>query len=221
MLTRNLPSNMMTIPMAVLGIIVVTSSDGRTQASRTPEPLVLDMNGNGYRLTSADTGVMFALDGSGVPERIAWTAAGSDDAFLAIDENHNGRIDDGRELIAGVSGPPNGFGALNAYDGFASPADLAAGTNRRPDGLLTERDAIFSRLLLWTDANHNGLSEETELESVVHAGITTIYLGIKDLSRPDGLGNVLHYESTALRSNQSGVQVPRTVMSIRFLRLSQ
>lgn len=207
------------MPVAVLGLILLAGSSGRTQTPRrTPEPIVVDVRGNGYSLTSVTDGVRFDLDGDGVAEQWAWTAAGSDDAFLAMDENHNGLVDDGRELLAGVSGPPNGFGALNAYDGFASPRDLSSGSNRRPDGLLTNADAIFGRLLLWTDVNHNGVSEEDELESLAHAGITTIYLGIKDISRYDPYGNLLHYQSSAQLVNKAGVSVLRPVTSIALLR---
>jgi hypothetical protein len=69
--------------------------------SRTPEPLVVDVQGDGYRFTSPENGVMFDLDGTGTPQRVASTDAGSDDAFLALDHNHNGRIDGGRELFGG------------------------------------------------------------------------------------------------------------------------
>jgi hypothetical protein len=187
--------------------------------SRNPESLVVDVLGNGYRFTSPENGVMFDLDGTGTPQRVAWTEAGSDDAFLAIDHNHNGRIDGGRELLGGGTSGPPGFSELNAYEGFLTPADLKRATNRQSDGVLTAADAVFSQLLLWTDTNHNGESEESELVSVARAGFTTIYLGYSDKwSKYDGFGNLLHYQGQALQLNAAGVQVLRNITSVRFLR---
>src|SRR5262249_34587194 len=171
----------------------------------------VDVQGNGYRFTSPEDGVMFDLYGTGTPQRVAWTEAGSDDAFLAIDNNHNGRIDGGRELFAGASGPP-GFSELKAYEGFLTPADLKQATNRQSDGVRTAADAVFPQLLLWTDTNHNGQSEESELVSVARAGFTTIYLGYSDkTAKYDGFGNFLHYQGQALQLNAAGVQVLRNI----------
>ena len=62
-------------------------------------PLIVDTARDGYRLTSVDNGVRFDLNADGVPEQVAWTRRDSDDAFLALDRNGNGRIDDGSELF--------------------------------------------------------------------------------------------------------------------------
>ena len=62
-------------------------------------PIIVDTANDGYHLTSVEDGVRFDLDADGTPELVAWTRPGSDDAFLAIDRNGNGRIDDGTELF--------------------------------------------------------------------------------------------------------------------------
>ena len=73
----------------------------REQSERCPRnsPLIVDMNHDGYRLTSVRDGVWFDLDADGTPEPVAWTAPDSDEAFLALDRNGNGFIDSGAELF--------------------------------------------------------------------------------------------------------------------------
>jgi hypothetical protein len=186
--------------------------------NRVAEPLVIDVNGDGLSLSSSADGVQFDLDGSQVTRQTAWTRAGSDDAFLAIDENRDGRITSGRELIAGLTGPPNAFSYLAALDGFATPADLESARNRVPDGKIDVHDAIFKRLVLWTDRNHNGISEEDELESLEYAGFETVYLGYEGVSTWDPFGNMIRYRGRVAKRNSGGVPVLREASTVRFAR---
>lgn len=155
-------------------------------------PIIVDTAGDGYRLTGVEDGVLFDLDADGAAERVAWTRAGSDDAFLAIDRNGNGRIDDGSELFGNharvyFSGSDvtaaNGFEVLKFFD------SLANNVSRPPDGFVDVRDAVFSRLLLWRDVNHNGISEPDELTRVVDHGIVAIATDYKTTRRSDRFGN--------------------------------
>ncbi|HET7619057.1 MAG TPA: hypothetical protein VF159_11790 [Gemmatimonadaceae bacterium] len=154
-------------------------------------PVIVDVGHDGYRLTSAANGVQFDLDADGSPEPIAWTEADSDDAFLAMDRNNNGRIDDGSELFgdrtpayADEREPTtqNGFAALV----FAEGPSYGGG---RADGVIDARDAVFSRLLLWCDRNHNGVSEPDELTSVAQSGLKAIRTDVKAAGRTDRFGN--------------------------------
>lgn len=49
-----------------------------------------------YKLTSAEDGVLFDLNGDGIPNQISWTEPGSDVAFLARDINGDGKITSGK-----------------------------------------------------------------------------------------------------------------------------
>ena len=173
-------------------------NDGKCAYANSP--LIVDTARNGYRLTSVDNGVRFDLNADGVPEQVAWTRRDSDDAFLALDRNGNGRIDDGSELFGnytparpdtpGVT-TPNGFEALKFVE------SAAYGASER-NGVITARDAAFSRLLLWRDLNHNGLSEPDELQPVTESGLEAISTDYKTSRRADKHGNEFRQRSRVL-----------------------
>ena len=157
--------------------------------------MVVDVLGNGFAMTGADGGVSFDLEGSGTARQFSWTAAGSDEAWLALDRNHNGSIDSGRELFGNVMPQPpppdgaemNGFLALAQYD--------TAGFGGNGDGKISQADAIFSRLRLWQDANHNAVSESCELFTLPELGLRKIDLDYRSSRRVDEFGNQFRYRA--------------------------
>ncbi len=154
-------------------------------------PLIIDSARDGYRLTSVENGVRFDLNADGIPEQVAWTRPDSDDAFLALDRNGNGRIDDGSELFGNFTPAyadrpeittPNGFEALKFTEGPSYGRSY-------PDREIDPRDDVFARLVLWRDLNHNGISEPEELESLSAAGIASIGTEYKRARKVDRYGN--------------------------------
>lgn len=147
-----------------------------TNARVRVDPLILDIDGDGFNIESKKYGTYFDLNCDGFAEKINWT---NKDAILSIDLNGNGKIDDGREvfgdyhLLADGSRATNGFEALAQYD-----------TNG--DGVIDNEDEIFSKLRLWIDFNSDGTSGSGELRALAEMGIKAINLNYNNANISTG-----------------------------------
>nr|WP_244661992.1 type I secretion C-terminal target domain-containing protein [Mesorhizobium huakuii] len=147
---------------ALVDLQGVTVANLNTLIGGSVDPVILDLNHNGFTFSDVSHGAQFDMNGDGTKEQLAWNT--SNDGMLAVDLNHDGKIDDGTELFT-----PN-------FDGghFASGAAALASLDSNHDGVIDHNDAAFSSLLIWKDANANGTSDAGELSSLADNGVASI-----------------------------------------------
>lgn len=141
---------------------------------RPRDPLVLDLTASDLGAApSATLAFRFDLDADGQPEWLPALPAGQ--AFLALDHNENGRIDDGRELFGPISGA--GFTELARHDADGN-------------GWIDEADPVFSRLRAW-------LPGDGRLLSLSELGIGA--LALASAATPYSYRSVEHVETARLK----------------------
>jgi hypothetical protein len=177
-------------------------------------PIIIDISGKGFDLTSAADGVRFDISGTGTAVQMAWTAAEADNAFLAL-PGTDGLVHNGKQLFGNFtpqpqSATPNGFAALAVYD------DPKSGGNG--DGTIDGRDAIFSSLRLWIDENHDGISHPEELHTLPSLGVNSISLDYHESRRKDKYGNLFRYKSKVNPDDPDASRAGRIAYDVFFIR---
>ena len=129
--------------------------------------------------TISDQKWFFDRDGDGKKEEISQLAQGN--AFLALDANENGKIDNGNELFGTRSG--NGFKDLAAYD-------------EDGNGWIDENDSVYSKLKIWVKDD----SGNDKLMDLQQGDIGAIYLGAAGT----------HFSHNTLDTNETQAVVRQT-----------
>lgn len=155
---------------------------------RRRDPLTLDLDHDGIETVGIDPNnpLLFDHDGDSVKTATGWISP--DDAFLVLDRDGNGTIDDGTELFGDSTPITDAEGnTRNAVDGF----EALAAEDTNVDGKVDSQDGNFTNLRLWRDLNQNGLSEAGELSTLADSGIASISVGKTENSTLLPNGNVL------------------------------
>jgi len=99
-------------------------------------------------------------------------------------------INDAKELFGSLtpqpsSSDPNGFRALAVFD---EPVNGGNG-----DGVIDHNDAVFTRLRLWRDLDHNGVCDPGELFTLAELRVASISLKYEITKWTDAYGNQFRY----------------------------
>ena len=172
------------------GTIIDDDKDDK-QDPEDIDPIIIDLNKNGITSTKLNNTIYFDHDNNNFKEASSWIDKG--DAFLALDKNNNGLIDNGNELFGNhtISNTrfkytnnkaTNGYEALKTYD-------------LNGDNVIDSKDEIYDKLVLWKDSNQNAITDKGELIKLKDSGIVSIDLNYKNINT-DEKGNTIKQSST-------------------------
>jgi subtilisin-like proprotein convertase family protein len=173
------------------------------------DPLLLDLTGQGVKMTSIVDGTVFDIDNSGTVKRTGWIGVGT--GLLALDDG-SGAIRHGGQLISeyfgGKTGEAGQPGEARFPDAFAALASLDSDA----DGRITASDAQWPQLRVWTDDNRNGSSEADELKTLDAWSISEIALAATPQNTTHASGNTLRATGTFVIHGQQ-----REAQAVNFL----
>jgi hypothetical protein len=128
-------------------------------------PIILDITGDGFHLTSEANGVKFDILADGTPIQTSWTDPQYHNSFLVHDVPVGGKVT-GKNLFGNhtYNGCSNGYCALAEF----ARVDLTKTST------INSSNPAFAKLKLWDDANHDGIAQPNELSSLSAKGVTSL-----------------------------------------------
>ena len=161
-------------------LAAIIAGSGRDAQYVPADPLVLDLNGDGVKLTSVtEAPVLFSIGhyNDQFKQQTGWASA--PDGILVRDNNGNGQIDDISETLSEYyGGGPSGWTITKRHaNGFAALKSL----DSNDDNQFTSADSAWNGadwhgVKVWIDANHDGKTDTGELRTLDSLGITSISL---------------------------------------------
>jgi len=167
-------------------------------------PLVLDLNGDGIHTTSVTSPIFFwDHDFDGVRDASGWTDPDTEEAFLWIDDDDDRAVAPGELFGSVMFRPaggffPNGFQALEQFD----MPDLGGNADHE----ITAADAVWPRLRLWVDRNHDGRSHPNEISRLEAHQIVALKLERVHDHHVDANGNGVMLVGSYVRSHGGELQ---------------
>ena len=129
--------------------------------------------------------------------------------FSCLIETGTASSYNGTELFGNItpqpaSAHPNGFLALAQYDANG-------------DGVIDASDPVYSKLRLWIDANHDGISQPEELHTLAEMGVYSISLDYSLSMRIDEFGNIFRYKAKVNAGQTGASDVGKKAYDVFFV----
>lgn len=137
------------------------------------------------------------------------------DAFVALDRNGNGSIDDGSELFGTATRLITGRLAANGYEALAEFDEPANGGNG--DSLLSAVDAVWPDLVLWFDTNHDAVTQLGELVPVGGSDLISLDVRYEESRRRDTHGNEFRYRAKGTVQGRKAAERKITTYDVFFV----
>jgi hypothetical protein len=179
-----------TLAIALPAIVPALAAD-RYQTSILVVPLARTEGGDneGVNVKFGPPSVPFDIDGDGTTEMVAFPEPGSG-AWLVIDLNGNGVIDNGREMFG------ENTGGKTYPSAFEAVAEVAP---HFTDGVGD------SRVLLWSDVSIDGISQPEELQPASNV-LIAVGTGYTMSRKRDQFGTYFRYQGFAPFTKQDDVR---------------
>jgi hypothetical protein len=139
--------------------------------------------------------VVFDIFNDGMPLYTAWPTDPKTTAWLALDRNQNGRIDNSGELFGTGTRLKSG---LLATQGYEALAELDANN----DGWVDGDDPAWNRLRLWRDLDRDGKSTPSELSPLASMGVLRMSTRAQYSDETDQWGNEFRYRARIVTTNR-------------------
>ena len=131
--------------------------------------------------------------------------------WLALDNDGDGLITSGSELFGTATSI--GIGDESANFGFEALAQLDLNHDEKIDAA----DPYFAKLLLWSDANSDRISDKSELQTLAERGIKSISLKFKLKTHCDERGNCENERAEFIWVDKDGKEHKGEVVDINLL----
>ncbi|WP_338494998.1 S8 family serine peptidase [Pseudomonas trivialis] len=165
------PSGPDTPDFSLRNAVTLNGLSAMTTFNTYVDPLLLDLTGSGVHMTDIRDGVLFDTDHSGTLKRSGW--ADHSTGMLVIDDG-SGQVKDVSQMFSeyygGKTGVEGAAGEVRFKDGFAA----LASEDGNKDGVIDQRDPVWSKLRVWVDSTHDAKVDAGELKTLSELGITQI-----------------------------------------------
>lgn len=160
-------------------VIVKNGNDYSLQANASG-PVIFDLTGDGFNLTTVKQGVLYDVVGDSAKEKTAWIGEGN--GLLVYDADQNHTVSNASEFVLTDHVP----GAKTDLEA------LRIGFDSNHDNLFDQQDAAWNLFGIWQDINKDAVVDNGEYHSLAQIGIVSIGLSTEQGSGHIVNGNVIH-----------------------------